>query len=301
MEPSSRNKELAQLLHTTLEHRQMYEIPFRGLMLYMFDGPTEPAACTYPLSFLWVAQGGKRITAQNSDFSVDQGLFLITQSEISVMSRVARASRHTPYLAFFLRLDVAVVRHVLSAARNFEPTSPTIVTGPAGVGVLTPELEDCCARILRLIANKKDTTFLQSLLTQEMVYLLLRSKQGLRLRHAAQGVLKLTQAEVAVGWLSRHYAAPLHIKNLAKRCGMGASTLYAHFKKLTVISPLQYQKQLRLRLQAARQRLRASGTDVTQTAYLVGYQSLSQFSREYKRFFGHPPARDALRNQKDAG
>lgn len=281
---------LAHLVQLAVGPRQSYVTPFEGLTLYQFRSPTKPTACTYPASFLYTAQGGKHVDARGQSFVVNKGSYLVTEAALPVMSHVARASPIDPYLAFFLKLDMSIVRQVIAAEAEAR-ADRRFVDSAAGVGTVTPEIGSCCKRILHLLNRGGDISFLRSLLVQELTYLLLESDQGSRLRRAASATDDVSQTEAAVAWLSRYYAKPLAIETLAKQCCMSTSTLYSRFKKLTGMSPLQYQKMLRLA--AARQRLRATGADVASVSFLVGYQSPSQFSREYKRLFGLSPAKDA--------
>ena len=152
------------------------------------------------------------------------------------------------------------------------------------------------SRLIELLETPEDIPFLSHLIQREIVYRILRSPQGGRLRAiATTGNLSHRTAR-AIAWLRANYAKPLHMEELATVARMGVSTLHHQFRGLTAMSPLQYQKQLRL--QAARQRMLMDGIDATSAAYEVGYESVSQFSREYRRFFGQPPIRDikALRN-----
>ena len=147
-----------------------------------------------------------------------------------------------------------------------------------------------CARLIELLETPEDIPFLGPLIQREIIYRILRTPQGERLRAiATRGDLSHRTAR-AIAWLRANYSKPLHMEELASVARVGVSTLHHQFRALTTMSPLQYQKQLRL--QAARQRMLMDGIDATNAAYEVGYESVSQFSREYSRFFGQPPMRD---------
>lgn len=197
----------------------------------------------------------------------------------------------------FLQLDMSTVREVISHEELPEPEIPVHSRGIA-VGETTVGILDACTRLIDLLETPEDIPFLSHLIQREIVYRILRTPQGERLRAiATTGDLSHRTAR-AIAWLRANFAKPLHMEELAVVARMGVSTLHHQFRALTAMSPLQYQKQLRL--QTARQKMLMDGLDATSAAYEVGYESISQFSREYRRFFGQPPIRDikSLRDSK---
>ncbi len=189
----------------------------------------------------------------------------------------------------FLRLDMPTVREVISREELPEPATSIESRGLA-VGETTVGLLDACSRLIELVDTPEDIPFLSHLIQREIVYRILRTPQGERLRAiATTGDLSHRTAR-AIAWLRANYAKPLHVEELAAVARMGVSTLHHQFRGLTSMSPLQYQKQLRL--QTARQHMLMDRIDATSAAYEVGYESVSQFNREYSRFFGQPPIRD---------
>jgi AraC-like DNA-binding protein len=195
----------------------------------------------------------------------------------------------------FLRLDMPTVREVLSRDDLPGPETSAQGTGLA-VGVTTVGLLSACSRLIELLETPEDIPFVSHLIQREIVYRILRTPQGERLRAiATTGDLSYRTAR-AIAWLRANYAKQLHMDELAAVARMGVSTLHHQFRALTAMSPLQYQK--RLRLQTARQRMLMDGIDASTAAYEVGYESVSQFTREYSRVFGQPPMRDikAIRN-----
>jgi AraC-like DNA-binding protein len=197
----------------------------------------------------------------------------------------------------FLKLDMPTVREVISREELPEPETPVQSRGLA-VGETTVGLLGACARLIDLLETREDIPFLSPLILREIVYRILRTPQAERLRAIATAGDLSHRTARAIAWLRANYARPLHMDELAAVARMGVSTLHHQFRGLTAMSPLQYQKQIRL--QTARQRMLLDGMDATTAAYEVGYESVSQFNREYSRFFGLPPMRDikALRDSK---
>jgi transcriptional regulator GlxA family with amidase domain len=192
-------------------------------------------------------------------------------------------------LALLLKLDMAVVREILSQ-EEFQRREGSSQGRGIAVGTTTVELLKPCSRLLDLLGAPEDIPFLSNLIHREIVYRLLRGLQGERLRAIATLGDQSQRTAKAIAWLRANYAKPLRLEELAEVARMGMSTLHHHFRALTAMSPLQYQKQLRLHV--ARERMLIEGLDAASAAFDVGYESASQFSREYKRFFGQPPMRD---------
>jgi transcriptional regulator GlxA family with amidase domain len=163
-------------------------------------------------------------------------------------------------------------------------------------GESTVEFLSACCRLVDLLDTPQDIPFLSGLIQREIIYRVLRSAEGARLRAIATLGDQSNRTARAIAWIRANFGKPLRLEDLAEIAGMGVSTLHHHFRVLTAMSPLQYQKLLRL--QAARGRMLIDGLDAASAAFEVGYESASQFSREYNRFFGQPPMRDvrALRS-----
>jgi AraC-like DNA-binding protein len=206
-----------------------------------------------------------------------------------VISHITEASKASPCLALSLKLDMTAVRELLG--REEIPVSAAPSNSPAmAIGENTPEFLDACNRLLNLLDHPADIPFLSGLIQREIIYRILQSSGGTRLRGIATSGDQGHRTAKAIAWIRANYAKPLSVEQLAEIAGMGVSTLHHHFRMLAAMSPLQYQKQLRL--QAARTRMLIDGLDAASAAYEVGYESASQFNREYSRFFGQPPMRD---------
>jgi AraC-like DNA-binding protein len=263
------------------------EIP--GLTLYRRTAPTVPNPSTYEPSLLVIAQGRIRVDLGKASYVFGQSRFLLTSLELPAVSQVITASEKAPYLAFFLKLDMSTVRDILNTEEVHIPEATSGACGMA-LGKTTVELVNACSRMVDLLDAPRDISFFGKLIQREIVYRLLQGSQGARLRAIATSETKCHRTAKAVAWLRSNYEKPLRVERLATIAGMSRSTLHLHFRALTAMSPLQFQKQLRLH--AARQRMLTGGLDAASAAFEVGYESPSQFNREYRRFFGQPPIRD---------
>jgi AraC-like DNA-binding protein len=260
-----------------------------GLTLYRRTAPTAPCSMTYEPGLTVIAQGRKRVELGRNVFIYDASRFLLTSLDLPVVSRVIEATEAAPCLALSLKLEMPVVRELLSREeiRVAEPPSggPGMATAET-----TVEFLGAFCRLVDLLDTPRDIPFLSGLIQREIVYRILRSAEGSRLCAIATLGEQSHRTAKAIAWIGTNYAQPLRMEDLAEIAGMGVSTLHHHFRLLTAMSPLQYQKQLRL--QAARGRMLIDGLDAASAAFDVGYESASQFNREYSRFFGQPPMRD---------
>jgi AraC-like DNA-binding protein len=260
-----------------------------GLSLYYRTAPTPCFRASYEPGLTIFVQGRKRILLGGTEYRCDDSSFLLSSIDVPAQSQIIEASATVPLLSIFLRLDMPAVREVVSRDDLPETPASTHRQGIA-VGTTTVGLLSAALRLLELLDTPEDIPFLGPLAHREILYRILRTPQGGRLRAiSTSGDLGHRTAR-AISWLRANYAKPLHMEELASTARMGISTLHHQFRALTAMSPLQYQKQLRL--QAARQRMLMDGLDATTAAYEVGYESVSQFTREYSRFFGQPPIRD---------
>jgi AraC-like DNA-binding protein len=260
-----------------------------GLTLFRRTGLTAPACMTYEPSIGVIAQGRKRVELGRTTFIYDESRFLLTSVDLPIVSQVIEASEETPFLALGLSLEMPVVRELLSREEIPTPDAPPHRPGMA-TGETTAELLSACCRLLDLLDNPCDIPYLSGLIQREIIYRILRGPEGARLRAIATLGDQSHRTAKAIGWIRSNYAKSLRVEDLAGIAGMGVSTLHHHFRALTSMSPLQYQKQLRL--QAARERMLTHGLDAASAAFEVGYESASHFNREYSRFFGQPPIRD---------
>jgi AraC-like DNA-binding protein len=260
-----------------------------GLSLHRRPSPTAPCSMTYQPSVTVIAQGQKRVELGRNVFLYDSSRFLLTSVDLPVVSRVVEATESVPCLAMSLKLEMSVVRGLLSREEIHVADVPSDRPGMATAETTVEFLSACC-RLLDLLDTPRDIPFLSELIQSEIIYRILCSAEGMRLRAIATSGEQSHRTAKAIAWIRSNYAKPIRIEDLADLAGMGISTLHHHFRTLTAMSPLQYQKLLRL--QAARGRMLIDGLDAASAAFEVGYESASQFNREYSRFFGQPPMRD---------
>jgi AraC-like DNA-binding protein len=260
-----------------------------GLTLHRRTAQTAPCSMTYQPSVTVIAQGRKRVELGRNIFIYDASRFLLTSVDLPVVSRVIEASEKVPCLALSLKLEIPVVRELLSREEMDAAETPSDGPGMA-IGETTVEFLSACCRLVDLLDKPRDIPFLSGLIQREIIYRILQSTEGTRLRAICTLGDQSHRTAKAIAWMRANYAKPLPVEDLAQIAGMGVSTLHHHFRALTAMSPLQYQKQLRL--QAARGRMLMDGLDAASAAFEVGYESASQFNREYSRFFGRPPMRD---------
>jgi AraC-like DNA-binding protein len=257
--------------------------------LHRRTSPTPPCRTIYHPGIIVVAQGSKQVNLGPTSFVYDESHFLLTAVDLPIVSWVAAATDEIPCLVLSLRLDMSMVRELLGREEIHFADAPS--DSPAmSIGETTPEFLNACCRLLDLLDSPQDIPFLSGLIQREIIYRILRGREGARLRAVARLGDQSHRTAKAIAWIAANYAEPLRVEELARMASMGVSTLHHHFRMLTAMSPLQYQKQLRL--QAARSLMLNNGLDAATAAFEVGYESATQFNREYSRFFGQPPMRD---------
>lgn len=260
-----------------------------GLTLYRLTAPTTCYAAEYETGLAVVVQGRKRVTLGTTAYVCDESTFLLTSVDVPLVSEIVSASEKVPLLALFLRLDLAVVREILRR-EEFQAGNGQSHVRSTPISQARSDLLRPCIRLLDLLDAPVEISFFSDLIHREIVYRLLRSPQGNRLRAIARLDDPGRGTAKALTWLRANYTKPFRLDKLASIARMGVSTLHHHFHTATSLSPLQYHKQLRL--MGAREKMLVEGLDATRAAFDVGYESTSQFTREYKRLFGQPPKRD---------
>jgi len=282
--------------HAHVEGDTVTAIP--GLRLFRRTALTSCTSAAYEPSLILYAQGQKTVQVGGATYLCDEGTCQLTSVDMPVFSQVTRASIKEPILAIVQKLDMTLVREVLSQQEFLGPEACAGTRGMA-IGESTPELIAACTRLLDLLDAPHDIPFFAGLVQREVVYRALRSPLGRHLRAIATLGDQSNRTAKAVAWLKANYAKPLHVEELAELAQMAVSTFHLRFKSLTQMSPLQYQK--RLRLHQARLRMLNDGLDAASAAFEVGYESASQFNREYRRFFGRPPMQDVKAHRAAVG
>jgi AraC-like DNA-binding protein len=238
-----------------------------------------------------VAQGRKRAMLSDREYIYDPATFLVVSVDLPVIGCVVEASPDEPYLCLRLNLDLPVLTELM-----LEHGGGVASSGAApglALSRMTPELLDSAVRLVRLLDKPADAPALAPLAEREILYRLLTGEQGRMMRHIACADSRLSQVSRAIAWIKRNFTGPFSIDQVAAEAGMSPSSLHQHFKAVTTMSPLQYRTQLRL--QEARRLMVAEAMDAALAGFRVGYESPSQFSRDYSRIFGAPPATDAGR------
>ena len=268
--------------------------PLKGLHLNRVSQVKEPVHSVTMPSFCVIAQGSKEVSLDTERYQYDSGKYLLATIELPVTNRLVEASPDKPYLGLRLELDAPLVAAVMLEAGAAAPRRATENVRAINVSTLDANLLDAAVRLVRLAdAPTNEARVLLPLITREIVFRLLAGQQGARLRHLVVLGGNTDRIARAIARLRTDYNKPLHVESLARDLGMSASGFYEQFKAVTAMSPLQFQKQIRL--QEARRLLIGADVDAATAGYRVGYEDASHFSREYKRLFGSPPLRDAAR------
>jgi AraC-like DNA-binding protein len=263
--------------------------PIPGLTLFRREAPARPAVCMVEPSIVMVAQGAKRLLVGGEGYGYDAERFLTTSLDLPANSEVIEASASKPCFGLGLKLDVRLLAELI--AQNPEvPRPDRSPQSSVGVGEITVGLLEPLLRLVHLLDEPEAIPVLAPLIQREIHYRLLATDQAPRLRKITSIGSQSHRVARAIDWLKLHYAESLRIEDLAARAQMSVSGLHHHFRQLTGMSPLQYQKWLRLN--EARRLMLSEGAEAATAGFSVGYESPSQFSREYARLFGAPPRRD---------
>ncbi|MDY7225043.1 AraC family transcriptional regulator [Hyalangium rubrum] len=251
--------------------------------------PGEPLHALHQPALCVIAQGSKQVMLGEEVYPYDASQCLVVSVDLPVTGQVTRATPKTPYLCFRLDLDPAELADLILKANLPPPTQRGSSRGMF-LSQTSPLLLEAVLRLVRLLDAPEDIPALAPLAMREILYRLLKGEHGWKLSQIATANSQAQRIAKTLGWLKTHFAEPLRIEDLARAVHMSPSSLHHHFKAVTAMSPLQYQKQLRL--QEARRLLLSEDVDVATAGFRVGYESPSQFGREYRRLFGRPPGLD---------
>ncbi len=271
------------------ESGELYTTAVPGLSLFRRDEPTGPISGMYEPSICVAVQGAKRVILGEDTYVYDASHYLITSVHLPTIVQIIEASPSKPYLGLRLMLDIRKISQLMVDSSLPKPRSHQSTRGMA-TGKMTVPLIGAFQRLLDLLDEQQDIPILAPNIQKEITYRLLMSEQGERLRRIASAGSQSQQIARAIEWMKNNYSTALSIDELAAQANMSNSTFHHHFRSMTALSPLQFQKQLRL--QEARRLMLSERLDAANAAFQVGYESPSQFNREYNRQFGAPPIRD---------
>lgn len=282
-------RELAERIGRNLQENTRKEV-LPGLTFHRSVNPSEWSHGVISPTLCVIAQGCKEVLLGEQLYRYDPANYLIATAELPVVSQVREASQEHPYLSLTLRLDPTLVSSVIVEAGQQTHQNKAEVKA-INVSPLDADLLDAVVRLVRLTDKPEDAQMLAPLVKREIIYRLLKGEQGERLRHLTLIEGQLHRIIKIIEKIRQDYNKPLRMDLMAQDSGMSVSGFHHHFKAVTAMSPLQFQKQLRL--QEARRLMLIENLDATSAGYRVGYDDASHFSREYKNLFGNPPMRDA--------
>lgn len=266
-----------------------------SIILYRNSAASGSVPTVYEPSLCIIAQGSKRVFLGSSSYLYKPSDYLLISLDLPMSGQVLEASAEKPYLALQIKLDMTLINDLIMAedvagVANTEESSESLALS---VEPLPTELLDAVVRLMSLIEHPRDAAMLMPLVQREIGYRLLSSNHGARLRRIAYSESHTHRIARSIDWIKHNYCSRMAVNELARIAHMSPSGFHAHFKAVTAMTPLQYQKQLRLH--EARRLLLSQDLDATTVSHKVGYESPSQFNREYSRMFGAPPVRDLQR------
>lgn len=295
---ASRAAVVRRLLARAVDGAPLQPSALPGLLMFRIDQPNLYACSVYEPCVALIVQGRKRVLLGDQTLTYDQDRYLITSMDMPVKSVVVEASPERPYLGVGLRLDWREIASLMLQTPPAPAASGVLDCRAMCTGAVTVPLLDAFDRLLALLDQPEHIPALAPLIQREIYYRLLVGEAGARLRQIATVDSQSHQVARAIAALNARFTQPLPVETLAREAGMSLSTFHHHFKQLTTMSPLQYQKQLRLT--EARRLMLSERLDAATAAFRVGYESASQFSREYRRLFGAPPSKDVADMREQA-
>ncbi|HHK8520073.1 TPA: AraC family transcriptional regulator N-terminal domain-containing protein [Vibrio parahaemolyticus] len=282
-------QKLAKLIDRWTGNANQYDTPISGLRFSRWTTPTPPTSYTHNPSICLIAQGRKRVLLGEDSFIYDANHFLISSVDLPIIANIIEASEEQPYLGLIMELDLTEISQLIVDSELAFTQSKEAQKGIA-VGELSESLLDAFVRLAELLDEGQNIKILAPIIKREIFYRLLMSEQGTRLHQIVTAGSHSHQIAKAIDWLKNNFVKPLSVGDLASFTGMSKSSFYTHFRSMTSMTPLQFQK--KLRLSEARRLMLTENLDAMAATFKVGYESPSQFSREYSRLFGAPPSKD---------
>ncbi|MDS1819185.1 AraC family transcriptional regulator [Vibrio parahaemolyticus] len=282
-------QKLAKLIDRWTGNANQYDTPISGLRFSRWTTPTPPTSYTHNPSICLIAQGRKRVLLGEESFIYDANHFLISSVDLPIIANIIEASEEQPYLGLIMDLDLTEISQLIVDSELAFTQAKEAQKGIA-VGELSESLLDAFVRLAELLDEGQNIKILAPIIKREIFYRLLMSEQGTRLHQIVTAGSHSHQIAKAIDWLKNNFVKPLSVGDLASYTGMSKSSFYTHFRSMTSMTPLQFQK--KLRLSEARRLMLTENLDAMAATFKVGYESPSQFSREYSRLFGAPPSKD---------
>ncbi|HGF4929074.1 TPA: AraC family transcriptional regulator N-terminal domain-containing protein [Vibrio parahaemolyticus] len=291
-------QKLAKLIDRWTGDANQYDTPISGLRFSRWTTPTPPTSYTHNPSICLIAQGRKRVLLGEESFIYDANHFLISSVDLPIIANIIEASEELPYLGLIMELDLTEISQLIVDSELAFTQSKEAQKGIA-VGELSESLLDAFVRLAELLDEGQNIKILAPIIKREIFYRLLMSEQGTRLHQIVTAGSHSHQIAKAIDWLKNNFVKPLSVGDLASYTGMSKSSFYTHFRSMTSMTPLQFQK--KLRLSEARRLMLTENLDAMAATFKVGYESPSQFSREYSRLFGAPPSKDIKSLRENLG
>ncbi len=280
---------LAEQIQTWTGDATQFDTEIPGLKLSRWTTPTQPTSYSHNPSICLIAQGKKRVLLGEDSFTYDTSHFLISSVNLPITANIVEATEEAPYIGLIMELDLQEISQLIVDSELSFNSSKEAQKGIA-VGELSAYLQDAFIRLMALLDEPENIKILAPVIKREIFYRLLMTEQGSRLSQIVTTGSHSHQIAKAIDWLKHNFVKPLSVGELAAYSGMSKSAFYTHFRSMTSMTPLQFQK--KLRLSEARRLMLTENLDAMATTFKVGYESPSQFSREYSRLFGAPPSKD---------
>lgn len=291
-------QKLAKLIDRWTGNANQYDTPISGLRFSRWTTPTPPTSYTHNPSICLIAQGRKRVLLGEESFIYDANHFLISSVDLPIIANIIEASEEQPYLGLIMELDLTEISQLIVDSELAFTQAKEAQKGIA-VGELSESLLGAFVRLAELLDEGQNIKILAPIIKREIFYRLLMSEQGTRLHQIVTAGSHSHQIAKAIDWLKNNFVKPLSVGDLASYTGMSKSSFYTHFRSMTSMTPLQFQK--KLRLSEARRLMLTENLDAMAATFKVGYESPSQFSREYSRLFGAPPSKDIKSLRENLG